>query len=51
MAQAFRSGIIFPNKQYDEFEKFHEGHLLDSETYIGGKSFESLSDIKGMWKL
>ena len=36
MAQAFRCEILFPNKQVDEFEKFYSGHLIDSETYIGG---------------
>jgi len=37
MAEAFRMGIIFPNKKKEEPEKFYSGHLLDSETYIGGK--------------
>ena len=36
MAQAFRGNIVFPNKQVDEFERFHNGHLIDSDTYIGG---------------
>lgn len=36
MAQAFRRAILFPNKQVDEFEKFFKGHLINSETYIGG---------------
>jgi len=36
MAQAFRRNILFPNKQVDEFEKFFKGHLINSETYIGG---------------
>ena len=36
MAQAFKRSIIFPNKQVEEFEKFFGGHLIDSETYIGG---------------
>lgn len=36
MAQAFRCNIIFPNKQVEQFEKFYQGHLIDSETYIGG---------------
>ena len=36
MAQAFRGNIVFPNKQSDKFEKFYQGHLIDSETYIGG---------------
>ena len=37
MAQAFRGRILFPNKKKQKFETFHEGHLLDSQTYIGGK--------------
>jgi DNA polymerase epsilon subunit 1 len=36
MAQAFSRTILFPNKQVEEFEKFNSGHLIDSETYIGG---------------
>jgi len=36
MAQAFRRNILFPNKQVEEFEKFFKGHLINSETYIGG---------------
>ena len=36
MAQAFRGSIIFPNKQREKFEKFHNGKLIDSDTYIGG---------------
>ena len=34
MAQAFRGNIVFPNKQSDKFEKFYQGHLIDSETCI-----------------
>lgn len=37
MAEAFSRGIIFPNKIKAQGEKFYNGHLLDSETYIGGK--------------
>lgn len=36
MAQAYRRNILFPNKQVDNLEKFHEGHFIDNETYIGG---------------
>jgi DNA polymerase epsilon subunit 1 len=36
MAEAFRGNIIFPNKQVEQFERFYNGHLIDSETYIGG---------------
>lgn len=36
MAEAFSNNIIFPNRHRENFEKFYEGHLLDTETYIGG---------------
>ena len=36
MASAFKAGIIFPNKKKEALEKFHQGKLLDNETYIGG---------------
>lgn len=28
--------LIYPNKQIGEPIRFHEGHLLESDTYIGG---------------
>lgn len=34
--QAFEGNIICPNKHRTELEKIHKGHLLESETYIGG---------------
>lgn len=37
MAEAFSRNIIFPNKQIENLEKFYRGHLLESETYTGGK--------------
>jgi DNA polymerase epsilon subunit 1 len=37
MVQACEKNIICPNKQIDPLSKFHKGHLLESETYIGGK--------------
>ncbi|KAL3923554.1 MAG: hypothetical protein SGILL_001593, partial [Bacillariaceae sp.] len=37
MVQANNLDIICPNKQVDPLAKFHKGHLLESETYIGGK--------------
>jgi DNA polymerase epsilon subunit 1 len=37
MVEAFEKGIICPNKQVDPAERFHNGHLVESETYIGGK--------------
>ncbi|XP_063171878.1 DNA polymerase epsilon catalytic subunit A [Candoia aspera] len=37
MVQAHHANIVFPNKQEQEFNKLTEdGHVLDSETYIGG---------------
>ncbi|XP_076662564.1 DNA polymerase epsilon catalytic subunit 1 [Halictus rubicundus] len=37
MVQAFQANIIFPNKQESELSKFtKDGHLLDTETYVGG---------------
>jgi DNA polymerase epsilon subunit 1 len=37
MVQACQKNIIIPNKQTDATASFHKGHLLESETYIGGK--------------
>ncbi|KAL5717104.1 DNA-directed DNA polymerase [Ranunculus cassubicifolius] len=36
MVEAYKANIICPNKYQAELEKFHNGHLLESETYIGG---------------
>lgn len=37
MVQAFHANIIYPNKQEQVFNKLtSDGHVLDSETYIGG---------------
>lgn len=37
MVQAFTANIIFPNKQESALQKWtDDGHLLDSETYVGG---------------
>lgn len=37
MVQAYRANVIFPNKQEAELSKFtKDGHLLDTETYVGG---------------
>ena len=37
MVQAFHANIVFPNKQETIFNKLTEdGHVLDSETYVGG---------------
>ena len=37
MVQAFQGEIICPNKQEEKLAQFYKGHLLESETYIGGK--------------
>ena len=34
--QAYKNDIILPNKHKDPTEAFYEGHLLESETYVGG---------------
>ncbi|XP_069115944.1 LOW QUALITY PROTEIN: DNA polymerase epsilon catalytic subunit A-like [Argopecten irradians] len=37
MVQAYHANIVFPNKQMAVFNKLTEdGHVLDSETYVGG---------------
>ncbi|KAN0070053.1 protein of unknown function (DUF1744) domain containing protein [Elaphomyces granulatus] len=36
MVQAYKNEIILPIKHKDPPEAFYEGHLLDSETYVGG---------------
>ncbi|EWC45573.1 DNA polymerase epsilon catalytic subunit A [Drechslerella stenobrocha 248] len=36
MVQAYEKNIIIPNKHRNPDEMFWEGHLVDSETYVGG---------------
>ncbi|CAI2378542.1 unnamed protein product [Moneuplotes crassus] len=36
MAQAYRGNIIFPNKKESKFERFHNNHLIETDTYVGG---------------
>ncbi|OJD26025.1 DNA polymerase epsilon catalytic subunit A [Blastomyces percursus] len=36
MVQAYRGDIILPNKHTEPTEAFWNGHLLDSQTYVGG---------------
>ena len=36
MVQAYQQDIVLPNKHVSPKESFWEGHLLDSETYVGG---------------
>ncbi|SCU95828.1 LAFA_0G02542g1_1 [Lachancea sp. 'fantastica'] len=54
--QAYKGDILLPNKHTDPIERFYDGHLLESETYVGGH-VESLeagvfrSDIKNDFKV
>ncbi|KAJ5266801.1 DNA polymerase epsilon catalytic subunit A [Penicillium angulare] len=36
MVQAYQNEIVLPNKHKDPPETFYEGHLLESQTYVGG---------------
>lgn len=36
MVQAYEKGIVLPNKHKAPKETFWDGHLLESETYVGG---------------
>jgi DNA polymerase epsilon subunit 1 len=36
MVQAYQKNIVLPNKHKEPREAFWEGHLLESETYVGG---------------
>lgn len=36
MVQAYQKGIVLPNKHKPPREEFWDGHLLESETYVGG---------------
>ena len=36
MVQAYEKGIVLPNKHREPNETFWNGHLLESETYVGG---------------
>jgi len=36
MVQAYQKQIVLPNKHVQPREAFWEGHLLESETYVGG---------------
>lgn len=56
MVQAYDGNIMLPNKYTDPIERFYDGHLLESETYVGGH-VESLeagvfrSDITNDFKI
>ena len=34
--EAYRGAIIMPNRHEDEHGSMYEGHLVASETYVGG---------------
>jgi DNA polymerase epsilon subunit 1 len=36
MIEAFERKIIFPNKSKTKFDNYYDGHLIESETYVGG---------------
>lgn len=36
MAQAYKNNVVFPNKNNKEIDKFYNGSLIESETYVGG---------------
>ena len=36
MVQAYEKNILLPNKHSDPAERFYDGHLVESETYVGG---------------
>lgn len=36
MVQAYENNILFPHKYTEPAERFYNGHLVESETYVGG---------------
>ena len=55
-AQAYKANVVCPNKNQADPEKFYQGKLLESETYIGGhveclQSGVFRSDIPTSFKL
>ncbi|BGP19454.1 hypothetical protein JCM10213_006274 [Rhodosporidiobolus nylandii] len=36
MVEAWRGNVIFPNRHVESHNNMHDGHLLESETYVGG---------------
>lgn len=34
--EAFQSNVIFPNRHVESHNSMYDGHLLESETYVGG---------------
>ena len=43
-----QANILAPNKHTAAAERMYRGHLLESETYIGGK-VEALESGEGAW--
>lgn len=37
MVEAYKGNVVCPNKHHSPGEVMYNGHLLESETYIGGK--------------
>ncbi|KAJ3047104.1 DNA polymerase epsilon catalytic subunit, partial [Rhizophlyctis rosea] len=36
MTQAYQANVVMPNKHVEQTGKFFDGHLVESETYVGG---------------
>jgi len=36
MVQAFKAGVVCPNKQQEPLIAHHDGHMIETETYVGG---------------
>lgn len=36
MVQAYKGNIVLPNKHTDPLQRFYKGHLVETETYVGG---------------
>ncbi|KAJ3105734.1 DNA polymerase epsilon catalytic subunit, partial [Phlyctochytrium bullatum] len=36
MVEAYKANVIMPNKHQDDIGKTYKGHLLETETYVGG---------------
>jgi DNA polymerase epsilon subunit 1 len=36
MYAAYHGNIVMPNKQQAQYDTMHDGHLLDTQTYVGG---------------
>jgi DNA polymerase epsilon subunit 1 len=56
MVEAFKANVIMPNKHVEDKTKMFQGHLLESETYVGGhvEALESgvfRSDLPTLFKL